>query len=78
MCFYLGQGSAGQKRSVFYVLKKTYFKISFLYKKKLCDRFYFKDDTKFLFSFFEKINILNKLKQNLVCGPRAAVCRPLI
>ena len=50
----LRQGSAGQKRNIFYVLKK-YFKISFLYKKHEGNRFYFKEDTKFLFSFFEKI-----------------------
>ena len=43
---------------------KTYFKIRFLYKK-IGNIFYFKDDSKFLISFFEKINILDKLKQNL-------------
>ena len=40
------------------------------------DIFYFKDYSKFLFLFFEKINKLNKLKQNFVYGPRSAVCRP--
>ena len=52
--------------------------MSFFEQKKLGERFYFKDDTKFLFLFFKKINILNKLKHNCKSGPRAAVCRPLI
>ena len=51
--------------------------MSFLYKKKLGDRFYFQDDTKFLFSIFKKITILKNMKQNFESGPRAAVCRPL-
>ena len=28
----------------------------------------------YFFSYFENINILNKLKQNVECGLRAAVC----
>ena len=47
----------------------------FLYKKKLCNIFYLKNDTKFLFSLFEKIDIFNKLKQNFECGLREAVCQ---
>ena len=61
----LDQGLAGEKGTFFMFLKKSYSKLSFLYKKKLGDRFYFEDDNKFLILFFEKINILNKLKQIL-------------
>ena len=51
-------------------LKNHTLKQVFCTKKKLGDIFYFKDHTKFLFSVFEKINILNKLKQNFESGPR--------
>ena len=62
------------KRNVFYVFKKPYCKTSFFLQKEIGNRFYIKDDTKFLFPIFEKISILNKLKQNFESGPRAAVC----
>ena len=47
------QGLSGQKWNIFYVLLKTYFKISFLDKKNLDDRLCFKDDIKFQFNFLE-------------------------
>ena len=70
-------GFGRSKRYVFYVLQTTYFKLSFLDKKNLGDRLCFNDDTKILFSLFQKINILNKLKQYFESGPWAAVCQPL-
>ena len=76
MFLILKQGSAGQKGTFFMCLKNhTLNKI--LYKKKLGDRFYFKDNTKFLFLIFQKINMLNKSKQNFESGLRAAVFQPL-
>ena len=47
-------------------------------KKYLGDRLSFKDNTNFLFLFFENINILNWIKTKIQSGPRAAVCRPLL
>ena len=45
-------------------LKNHTLKKVFYTKIKLGDRFYFKDDTKFLFPIFKEINILNKFKKN--------------
>ena len=48
----LKPGVSRSKRKVFfYVLQNTYFKISFL-DKNFGDRLCFKDETKFLFSYF--------------------------
>ena len=58
------RGRQVKKERPFMRLKNNTLKKVFLYKKKLGNSFYFKDDTKFLFSVFEKINIFSKLKQN--------------
>ena len=65
----LVQGSAGQKRKVFYVLKKPYLDISYLYKK-VGDRFYLKDDIKFLRRLMYLISRNKILK--LARGPQFA------
>ena len=68
------QGWADQKGTFFMCLKNHIVKQVFFLQKEIGNRFYIKDDTKFLFPIFEKISILNKLKQNFESGPRAAVC----
>ena len=52
LIYSITSGVGRSKRNLFHVLQNTYIKISFLDKKNLGDRLCFKDDTKFLFSFF--------------------------